>query len=257
VDDGAWATAPARVGLLGPITVQAPATIDATRAGLAAEVVAYLSVHPGGVHPNVLAGAIWPRGVSTQVRDATIARVRDWLGTDPDGNYRLHQYPNAHLALAGVPTDWHAFTTLAAQARQAGDPTRERDLLARALHLVRGPFAADPPPGRYAWLARTGLETTVAVIVADTAHRLTELLLHTDPPAAAQAARSGLRADPGNQLLWRDLLWTHHTHTDPETTRHIHTELLTTLSGLQVDLEPETEALLDELLPHDHTLDAR
>ena len=31
-----------------------------------------LAVHPLGVHPNVLGGAVWPRGVTTEVRDATI-----------------------------------------------------------------------------------------------------------------------------------------------------------------------------------------
>jgi hypothetical protein len=90
-DDGGWATAKARVGILGPVLVRAPGPIDPSRVDLAAEVVAVLAVHPLGVHPNVLGGAVWPRGVTTEVRDATIARVRDWLGQDEHGAYRLQQ----------------------------------------------------------------------------------------------------------------------------------------------------------------------
>ncbi|MGH3508382.1 MAG: hypothetical protein ACRDO2_14380 [Nocardioidaceae bacterium] len=35
----------------------------------------YLALHPEGVHPNVLAAALWPRGVSDDVRDATLAQA--------------------------------------------------------------------------------------------------------------------------------------------------------------------------------------
>jgi hypothetical protein len=103
VDDGGWATAKARVGLLGPVLVRAPGPIDPSRVDLAAEVVAVLAVHPLGVHPNVLGGAVWPRGVTTEVRDATIARVRDWLGQDEEGGYRLQHGTAARRARSRTP----------------------------------------------------------------------------------------------------------------------------------------------------------
>jgi hypothetical protein len=185
-DDGGWATAKARVGMLGPVLVRAPGPIDPSRVDLAAEVVAVLAVHPLGVHPNVLGGAVWPRGVTTEVRDATIARVRDWLGQDESGAYRLQQDPMGRLSLSpDVVTDWHVFCSLAALSRLASNPNQERDLLVRALRLVRGQLAADAAPGRYAWLARTGLELTAPAVIADASHRLVELLYNDDPGGAA------------------------------------------------------------------------
>ena len=77
------------VGLLGPAVVSAPGPVEPDRLAQATELVAYLAAHPAGVHPNVLAGALWPRGVTTEVRDAAVARVRRWLGTDHAGQANL------------------------------------------------------------------------------------------------------------------------------------------------------------------------
>ena len=99
------------VGLLGPAVVGAPGAIEPDRAALATELVMYLAAHPGGVHPNVLAGALWPRGVPNEVRDATLARVRQWLGMDHRGAGEPGHRPRRTAAarsrrggrLAGVP----------------------------------------------------------------------------------------------------------------------------------------------------------
>jgi hypothetical protein len=249
-DDGGWAMAKARVGLLGPVLVRAPGPIDASRVDLAAEVVAVLAIHPLGVHPNVLGGAVWPRGVTTEVRDATIARVRDWLGQDESGAYRLQQDRLGRLSLSpDVVTDWHVFCSLAALARVASNPNQERDLLVRALRLVRGQLAADAAPGRYAWMARTGLEFTVPAVIVDASHRLVELLYNDDPGGAAEAARCGLRADPAAQLLWRDLLWAESAQWGPDGVRSTVGEMAVVLREMGVDLEAETGAVIEELLP--------
>jgi hypothetical protein len=250
VEDAGWGASAARVGLLGPVLVRAPGPIDSSRVDLAAELVAVLAVHPGGVHPSVLGGAVWPRGVTTEVRDATIARVRDWLGTDEQGRSRLVQDGLGRLSLgADVVTDWHLFCSLAGKARLAASPVQERDLLARALRLVRGPLAAEVPSGRYAWLARTGLEITVPLVIVDAAHRLVELLYSDDPGGGAEAARAGLRADPAAQLLWRDLLWCEYSQWGPDGVRSTVGELDVVLRELGVEVEPETGALIEELLP--------
>jgi nucleoid-associated protein YgaU len=249
-DDGGWATAKARVGILGPVLVRAPGPIDPSRVDLAAEVVAVLSVHPLGVHPNVLGGAVWPRGVTTEVRDATIARVRDWLGQDEAGAYRLQQDRLGRLSLSSdVLSDWHVFCSLASLSRLASTPNQERDLLVRALRLVRGQLAADAAPGRYAWMARTGLEFTVPAVIVDASHRLVELLYNDDPGGAAEAARCGLRADPAAQLLWRDLLWAESAQWGPDGVRSTVGEMVVVLRDMGVELEAETGAVIEELLP--------
>ena len=76
---------PVEITMLGAPAVRAPGVIEPERLAMATEMVIYLAVHPGGVHPNVLGAAIWPRGVTREVRDAMVARVRDWLGTDDIG----------------------------------------------------------------------------------------------------------------------------------------------------------------------------
>jgi hypothetical protein len=236
--------------MLGPVLVRAPGPIDPSRVDLAAEVVAVLAVHPLGVHPNVLGGAVWPRGVTTEVRDATIARVRDWLGQDDNGAYRLVQDRLGRLSLSSdVLSDWHVFCSLAAMSRVATSPAQERDLLVRALRLIRGQLAADTAPGRYAWMARTGLEYTVPTVVVDASHRLVELLYNDDPGGAAEAARCGLRADPSAQLLWRDLLWAESAQWGPDGVRSTVSEMAVVLKEMGVEAEAETTAVIEELLP--------
>lgn len=50
-----------------------PGELDEARRDLLTEIVVYLALHQAGVHPNVLAGAVWPRGVSEEVRDSALA----------------------------------------------------------------------------------------------------------------------------------------------------------------------------------------
>src|SRR4029077_17949319 len=64
---------PVEIGLLGHLEVQAPGPLEPDRLALATELVVYLAAHPDGVHTNVLTGAVWPRGVSNEVRDAALS----------------------------------------------------------------------------------------------------------------------------------------------------------------------------------------
>ncbi|UMG94667.1 bacterial transcriptional activator domain-containing protein [Nocardioides sp. TF02-7] len=223
--------------------------MDRERLALATEVATFLALQTGPVHPNVLAASIWPRGVTTEVRDATVARVRDWLGHAVDGSYLLRETDEGRLFLADeVAVDWHAFCTLVHRSRDAA-PQTERELLRRALQLVRGPFLDDRTAGRYSWLARTRLDSTVADTVEAAAHRLVELSTTDDPDGAAAAARAGLRAVPGSQLLWRDLLRVEDDGPGGPGVTAATDEMLLALSERGADLEPETEALVEELMP--------
>ncbi|MEV0581817.1 hypothetical protein [Nonomuraea sp. NPDC050310] len=234
------------IRMLGPIEIVGVDPLEEGRMVLATELMVYLATHPGGVHPVVLGGVLWPRGVQTMVRDATIARVAEWLGpehlfTDEAGRLRLGP---------GVRTDWELFRELV--RRSHSDETARAVLLERALGLVRGPLLSGRPRGRYAWLAADELEYDVSAGVADAAHRLCEVrLAHGEPDAAVAAVRAGLLLAADDEGLWRDLLRATHATGDLVRLRAV-VEGLTRRSASHPyggGMAPETEALIDELLP--------
>ncbi|MFI6320542.1 BTAD domain-containing putative transcriptional regulator [Nonomuraea sp. NPDC050556] len=234
------------VRMLGPIEIVGPDALEEGRMTLATELLVYLATHPGGVHPVVLGGVLWPRGVQSMVRDATIARVAEWLGeehlfTDEAGRLRLGP---------GVRTDWSLFRELV--RRSHGDETARAVLIEKALGLVRGPLLSGRPHGRYAWLAADELEYDVMAGVADAAHRLCEIrLAHGDTDQAVAAVRAGLLLAADDEGLWRDLLRATHATGDLGRMRAV-VDGLTRRSASHPyggGMAPETEALIDELLP--------
>jgi hypothetical protein len=242
------------ISLLGAVSVQAPGAIEPERAALAAEIVVYVAAHPGGVHLNVLTGAVWPRGVTTDVRDASLARVRDWLGYDPDGKPHLAADADGRLRLGPeVRVDWQVFRALVARAWQEAyrGSSTEADYLDRALHEIRGPLLDGRDQRRYAWLATSDLEYEVTALVADAAHRLSGLRRSSEPEAAMAAARAGLRLAAYDELLWRDLLLAAEATGAPEALQAVIAEITarSALDDVLPRMAPETEALIDELLP--------
>ncbi len=245
---------PVEITILGPASVQAPGVLEPDRVALATELVIYLAVHPGGVHPNVLSAALWPRGVAADVRDAAVARVTAWLGTDSIGRPHLAADASGRLRLgSGVRVDWQVFLGLAGHAELAllGSAEQE-DYLGRALDLVQGQLLDGLPPGRYAWLASDELEYEVTARVADTAHQLVGLRLASgDPEGAMDAARAGLRLAWDDELLWRDLLRAAHQTGQEELLRAVVDEVCarTALDEVLPRMAPETESLIDDLYP--------
>ncbi len=250
------------VRILGQIEISPVNPLEEGRAALAHELVVYLATHPDGVHPAVLAGVLWPRGVQLAVRDATIARVAEWLGRDSEGRPHLFLDRSGRLRLGPeIRTDWRLFQDLVRQAGEWADaaaPTEgkpgdmEADLLERALTLVRGPLLNGRPPDRYAWLAADPLEYDVTAWVADAAHALCEIrLARHDPHGAVAAARSGLLLAADDEGLWRDLLRAAHATGEPVRLRAVVDGLLrrATSHPYGGGMAPETEALIDELLP--------
>jgi hypothetical protein len=213
-------------------------------------------VHPDGVHTNVLTGALWPRGVSAEVRDAALARVHGWFGTDGTGQPNLLTDPSGRLRLgAGVRIDWQVFRALfarASQAAAASDASAEAEYLERALALVRGQFLDGRDSSRYAWLAADDVEYEVTAAVADAAHRLAALRLAAgEAHAAMEAARGGLRLAFNDELLWRDLLMAAAATRQEYVLRSVVGEISArvALDEVMPRMAPETEALIDELLP--------
>ena len=250
------AAPPVEIALLGQTAVQAPGPLEPDRLALATELVVYLAAHPDGVHANVLAGAVWPRGVSPEVRDAALSRVHAWLGTDEAGQPNLLTDPSGRLRLGpGARVDWQVFRALfirASHAAAASDTAAEAGYLERALTLVGGQFLDGRDPARYAWLATDEIEYEVTAAVADAAHRLSGLRLAAgDADGAMEAARAGLRLAFNDELLWRDLLTGAHATGQEHVLRAVVSEISArvALDEVMPRMAPETEALIDELLP--------
>ncbi|WP_340537439.1 LysM peptidoglycan-binding domain-containing protein [Nocardioides sp. GXZ039] len=248
--DSELAMAPVTVSVLGSPLVRGAGDLDPVRLELATELVVFLALASGPVHPSVVAASLWPRGVTADVRDATIDRAREWLGADAEGNHRLGETTEGRLFLSDdVLVDWDAVRTLLLRSRDAV-PADERDLLRRALRLVRGPAIAERPARRYTWLPRVGLEEESVSLIVDAAHRLAVLSFDDDPAGAAAACRAGLRLAPASQVLWRDLLTAEARNPEGPGAAIAAREMMDELASVGAPLDAETDALVIELVPN-------
>ncbi|MEV8568642.1 BTAD domain-containing putative transcriptional regulator [Streptomyces sp. NPDC051322] len=238
--------------LVGPYEIIGLDTPDSERSVLLHEALALLLLHREGVHPRVLASAMWPRGVTPEVCDALIERLRVWLGTDEDGSARLRTDTTGRLTLArSVVSDLDVLRSLhheATEGRGARRASVRERLLTDALGLVRGPLLADRTEGRYTWLTHEIIDTQLPLLVADVALALSAHHLEQEQPekaiAALNAAVAGSSAD---ERLWNELLRATHATHDESRLRELAADLAGR-SGAR-GLPPRTEALLDELLP--------
>ncbi|MER5911098.1 BTAD domain-containing putative transcriptional regulator [Streptomyces sp. NPDC001982] len=238
--------------LVGPYEIIGLDTPDGERSALLHEALALLLLHREGVHPRVLASALWPRGVTEDVRDALIERLRAWLGADPDGTPRLGADATGRLTLAkSVVSDLDVLRSLYHEATQGkGVDSRavRGRLLTDALVLVRGPLLADRPENRYRWLTHEIIDAQLPLLVADIGLALSAFHLEKDrAEKAIEALDAALRTAPADERLWNELLRATHATGDPDRVRSLAADLLTR-SGAR-GLPPRTEALLDELLP--------
>jgi hypothetical protein len=200
----------------------------------------------------LLACALWPRGVTEDVRDALIERLRTWLGTDPDGTPRLGADATGRLTLAkSVVSDLDVLRSLYHEATQGkGVDSRavRGRLLTDALVLVRGPLLADRPEGRYRWLTHEIVDAQLPLLVADTGLALSAFHLEKDrAEKAIEALNAALNSAPADERLWNELLRATHATGDSARLRTHAVDLLG--RGGARGLPPRTEALLDELLP--------
>jgi DNA-binding SARP family transcriptional activator len=238
--------------LVGPYEIIGLDTPDGERSAQLHEALALLLLHREGVHPRVLASALWPRGVTDDVREALLERLRDWLGTDPDGSPRLRTDATGRLTLArSVVSDLDVLRSLyyeATQGKGVDNRAVRGRLLTDALVLVRGPLLADRPGDRYRWLTHEIVDAQLPLLVADTGLALSEFHLEKDrAEKAIEALNAALRTAPADERLWHELLRATHATGDPERLRALAADLVGR-SGAR-GLPPRTEALLDELLP--------
>lgn len=243
--------------LVGTYEIIGLDTPDAEHGPLLHEALAMLLLHREGVHPRVLASGLWPRGVTDDVRDAFIARLRTWLGTDPDGSPRFGIGTTGRLTLApSVVCDLDVLRTLHHEATAgsgSGNARIRERLLDDALALARGPLLADRPKGRYTWLSHEVVETQLLLLVADVALALSGHHLEAGNPAPAlDALDTALANAPADERLWNKLLRAAHATGDTARLESTAAALVARhheLSGGARGLPPRTEALLDKLLP--------
>ncbi|MCF3125380.1 hypothetical protein IPZ68_37655 [Streptomyces arenae] len=238
--------------LVGTYEIIGLDTPDGERSALMHEALALLLLHREGVHPRVLASALWPRGVTDDVRDALVERLREWLGTDPDGSPRLRADRTGRLTLAkSVVSDLDVLRSLyheATQGRGAGNRAVRGRMLTDALVLVRGPLLADRAQGRYGWLTHEIIDAQLPLLVADIGLALSEFHLEKGrAEKAIEALNAALGSAPGDERLWNELLRATHATEDPARLQQVAADLVAR-SGAR-GLPPRTEALLDELLP--------
>ncbi|AZM54802.1 hypothetical protein DMA15_21420 [Streptomyces sp. WAC 01529] len=238
--------------LVGTYEIIGLGTPDGERSALMHEALALLLMHREGVHPRVLASALWPRGVTDDVRDALVERLREWLGTDPDGSPRLRADRSGRLTLAkSVVSDLDVLRSLyyeATQGRGSGNRAVRGRMLTDALVLVRGPLLADRPQGRYGWLTHEIIDAQLPLLVADIGLALSEFHLEKGrAEKAIEALNAALGSAPGDERLWNELLRATAATEDPARLRRVAADLVAR-SGAR-GLPPRTEALLDELLP--------
>ncbi|WP_139739030.1 LysM peptidoglycan-binding domain-containing protein [Actinomyces wuliandei] len=249
VDAAALRAAPVRVHVLGRTLVEAAGPVERRRRSLLTEAAVCVALHPQGVRPDALAAMLWPLGVTGDVVEATVERLRRWLGHDVQGVPHLRQDAQGRLVMGpGVVTDWDVLRCLLGSSRSS-PPGREAALLREALRLVHGPVGQDAPAGRYSWLARVRVARQVESLVVDAAHRLVVLIGDSVPDAAAEAVDRGLRVVDLSQVLWRDRLRLAARRGDEELRCQV--DALLDAAGAE-DLalvDPATAALVEDLAP--------
>ncbi|MEU0432745.1 BTAD domain-containing putative transcriptional regulator [Streptomyces sp. NPDC006290] len=238
--------------LVGPYEIIGLETPDGERSPLLHEALALLLLHREGVHPRVLSSALWPRGVTEDVRDALVERLRGWLGTDPDGTPRLGTDATGRLTLAkSVVSDLDVLRSLyheATQGKGVNSRVVRGRLLTDALVLVRGPLLADRPEGRYGWLTHEIIDAQLPLLVADIGLALSAFHLEKDrAEKAIEALNASMNSAPADERLWNELLRATHATGDSDRLKRLAADLVAR-SGAR-GLPPRTEALLDELLP--------
>ncbi len=239
-----------RIGILGPVMVDAPGEVEEQRVEFLTELASYLALHPDGVHINRLTGALWPRGVGDGSRDAALRQLGEWLGS-VDGEPVLREESGVWSLLPGaVRLDWDDFR---ADVNASGAPGAHREqLLRRALSHVRGLPFADVPVGRYSWLETTATESDSLLAIVLTALAAAEAAAERDDAGTARAvlART-LRLAPASEDLWRARLRLEAQFGSRDDVAVIADSLYEALAEHGAPYGPtgETDALVAELLP--------
>lgn len=238
------------VRMLGPVDIEgARGSIESKRKRTCIELAAWLVLHPNLDH-HAVDEAMWPgRETARKYRNATVSRLRTWLGTDEDGTPffpPIATTSDARYALApAVDSDWHHFQRLTAAAAQSPGPQAAAQLRA-ALDLVRGRPFSGVNSRRYAW-AEHQAQDMISAIVDAAADLAEHCLAQGDPRGALWSATKGLDAAPEMENLYRILFRTYAALGDYDALERAAEKLDTLNMELGVDMEESTAETLAQL----------
>jgi hypothetical protein len=233
----AFESAPVKVRLLGPVTVEAPGHVEPARVALLTEVLAMAALHPDGLHEAVLRASLWPRGVERDVVDARLADAQAWVGNDAEGRPRL---------LLADDGRWHLSSEVVSDAAALAQVLSDESAAQDTLRAVLGLGTGEVFDAHYGWLAFAREARNVRLMVTALARRAADRA--GSPAAAEDALRAALVIVPTAEVLWRDRLRLVARH-EPARVGAVVTEMYSVLEARGVRHEPETDALVAELAP--------
>ncbi len=234
-------SAPVQVRLLGPVDVSAPGTVDERQRQLLVSFVVAVALADDGLHDAVLRATVWPRGVTDEIVASTAAAVVAWLGHDTDGRPRLLQDDDGTWRLSDdVACDIEALRHVA--GGDASDLTSQLAVLA----LGRGEAFSSATGERFSSFAFARAAQQARVLVTTVARQAGASAVSAGRrDLAEKALEQGLTLVPTAEPLWRDLLRLRGTEGAPATSE----EMYAVLSRHRVRPEPETDALVEQLVP--------
>ncbi len=241
------------VQVLGPLQIAGvpPYTPDAKGASKVLELAVYLALNPGRTGIEVSRdlgdeGRQWADGT----RRSRMSQLRTWWGSDASGaDYVPKIGRGARYRLAPViRSDWQRFQALSSRGLTRGPAGLM--WLDAALALVRGIPFSGAPYDCYRWADIERREMINRI--ADVAHAAAIGHLPHDWCPARNAVLCGLRCDPSNEVLYRDLFRAEYAAGNLDGVRIAADRLRRITDDLGVDMHPATIELLEQLLDPRH-----
>jgi len=240
------------VQVLGPIKVAnvAPYPENTKGASKVLELAVYLVLNPGRSAAEVSRdlgreGEPW----ADSTRRSRMSQLRTWFGADPSGReYVPNVRGNRYQLEPVIRSDWRRFQTAVACGLHQGPAGLF--WLDAALDMVRGIPFSGALADDYRWAPVECREMINRI--ADVAHAAAIGWLPHDPGKARDAALRGLRCEPHNEVLYRDLFRAEYAGGNLDGVRTAAQRLHRITESNDVDMQPATIELLEQLLDPRH-----
>jgi DNA-binding SARP family transcriptional activator/LysM repeat protein len=230
------------IRVLGSVEIDgADGPVEPTKRARLTEYATYLLLNPTATAADI-DDAIWPSRTSqdnTTTRNTMNSKLRRWLGHNDQGAPFL---PLNSYTLAGVQSDWAKWRQLLPKGASRAPSTN----LVEAVKLVRGRPFSGSHPHRYAWAEPARQEMTTEIVEAcyELARRR---LMESDWRGVEAAVVIALSIEPALEHLWRLRILAAHHAGDTTSVDEAKARLLALTDELGLELEPETNELLQDL----------
>jgi len=240
------------IQVLGPIRVVnvAPYPANTKGASKVLELAVYLVLNPGRGASEVSRdlgreGEPW----ADSTRRSRMSQLRTWFGADPSGKeYVPNVRGNRYQLEPVIRSDWRRFHTAVTRGLHQGPAGLF--WLDAALGMVRGIPFSGALADDYRWAPVEGREMINRI--ADVAHAAAIGWLPHDPGRARDAALRGLRCEPHNEVLYRDLFRAEYAGGNLDGVRTAAQRLRRITESNDVDMHAATIQVLEQLLDPRH-----